>query len=130
MDIGEVAKKSGVKPSALRFYEEKGLITSLGRKGLRRYYAEDVLERLSLIALGRSAGLSLGEIGMMLLPTGLEVDRSLLLSKADQLDKQITEMIAMRDGLRHAAACEAENHLACPKFQRLMKVAKKLVIRK
>ena len=43
MDIGEVAKKAKVAPSTLRFYEEKGLIKSIGRQGLRRQYAKQVL---------------------------------------------------------------------------------------
>ena len=59
MDIAEVAKQSGVPASTLRYYEEKGLIASVGRSGLRRVFRPDVLERLALIALGRAAGLSL-----------------------------------------------------------------------
>lgn len=55
MDISEVAKRSGVPASTLRFYEEKGLIVSVGRHGLRRQYNANVLEQLALIALGRSA---------------------------------------------------------------------------
>ncbi|WP_414617118.1 MerR family transcriptional regulator [Zhongshania sp.] len=55
-------KRSGVSASALRFYEEKGLIKPVGRRGIRRQFRSNVLERLALIALGRSAGFSLGEI--------------------------------------------------------------------
>jgi DNA-binding transcriptional MerR regulator len=65
MDIGEVARRSGVPASTLRFYEEKGLIASVGRRGLRRQFGAGVLERLALIALGRSAGFSLDEIARM-----------------------------------------------------------------
>ena len=64
MDIGEVAKKAKVAPSTLRFYEEKGLIKSIGRQGLRRQYAKQVLDQLALIALGRAAGFSLDEIAI------------------------------------------------------------------
>ena len=52
MDINEVSKASGLPASTLRYYEEKGLIRSIGRNGLRRVFAESVLQRLSLIALG------------------------------------------------------------------------------
>ena len=69
MDIAEVAKHAGVPASTLRFYEDKGLIASIGRQGLRRLFNADVLERLALIALGRAAGFSLDEIARML--TGL-----------------------------------------------------------
>src|SRR3546814_12001466 len=63
MDIAELAKQSGMPASTLRYYEEKGLIESIGRRGLRRLFGPEVLERLSLIALGRAAGFSLDEIG-------------------------------------------------------------------
>ena len=62
LDIGEVAKRSGLPVSTLRFYEEKGLIASIGRNGLRRIFDASVLERLALITLGRNAGFSLEEI--------------------------------------------------------------------
>ena len=65
LDIGEVAKRAGIPASTLRFYEEKGLVASVGRRGLRRQYDPEVLERLALIALGRSAGFSLEEIARM-----------------------------------------------------------------
>jgi DNA-binding transcriptional MerR regulator len=124
MDINEVAKKSGVPASALRYYEQKGLIASVGRSGLRRVFAASVLERLALIALGRSAGLSLDEIALMFADNGrLKVDRKLLSDKADELDKSIRQMTTMRDGLRHAAACSAPSHMECPKFRRLMGLA-------
>ncbi|MFK4074995.1 MerR family transcriptional regulator [Ectopseudomonas khazarica] len=89
LDIGTVARWSGLPASTLRYYEEKGLIRSIGRNGLRRVFAESVLQRLSLIALGRTAGFSLEDIAGMLASEG----------------------------------GPAENHLACPTFQRLMTLA-------
>ena len=124
LDIGEVAKRAGIPASTLRFYEEKGLVASVGRHGLRRQYDPDVLERLALIALGRSAGFSLEEISRMFSPNGkLQVDRPMLMSKADELDLTIRKLSAMRDGLRHAAACRAPSHMECPTFRRLLKIA-------
>ena len=124
LDIGEVAKRAGIPASTLRFYEQKGLVGSVGRRGLRRQYDPDVLERLALIALGRSAGFSLDEIARMFAPDGkLEVDRPMLAGKADELDLTIRKLSAMRDGLRHAAACRAPSHMECPTFRRLLKVA-------
>ena len=61
MDIAEVARRSGVRASALRYYEEKGLIASVGRDGLRRRFLPGVLDQLALISLGQAAGLSLAE---------------------------------------------------------------------
>lgn len=130
MDISEVAKRSGVPASTLRFYEEKGLIRSVGRNGLRRVFSDNILERLALIALGRAAGFSLDEIGRMIGAKGSpNIDRGLLLSKADELDKTIRQLIAMRDGLRHAAVCSAPSHMECPKFRRLLGLAAQGVIR-
>jgi len=124
MDIAEVARRSGVPASTLRFYEAKGLITSIGRRGLRRLFGPGVLERLALIALGRSAGLALDEIALMFAPDGKpRIDRQLLADKAEELDATIRKLSAMRDGLRHAAACRAPSHMECPKFRRLLGIA-------
>jgi len=119
-----VAEQSGLPASALRFYEEKGLIASVGRRGLRRLFEPIVLERLALIALGRKAGFSLEEIAGMFAPDGrLSIRREQLAKKADELDGVILRMSAMRDGLRHAANCPAKSHMECPTFRRLIKVA-------
>jgi DNA-binding transcriptional MerR regulator len=123
-DIAEVAERSGVPASTLRFYEEKGLIASVGRRGLRRLFDPDVIERLALIALGRAAGFSLEEIAEMFAPDGQpHIDRQMLSAKADELDRTIRKLAAMRDGLRHAAACRAPSHMACPRFRRLLGAA-------
>jgi DNA-binding transcriptional MerR regulator len=124
LDIAEVAERSGLPASALRYYEEKGLIKSIGRSGLRRVYAAGVLERLALVALGRSAGFSLDEIARMFSPDGrVRIDRGKLATKADELDRTIRELTAMRDGLRHAVNCSAPSHAECPKFQRIVRAA-------
>jgi hypothetical protein len=83
-----------------------------------------VLDHLALITLGRSAGLSLAEIGGMLTTGGrARVDREVLAARADDFDVQIRKMSAIRDGLRHASACPATDHLECPKFRRLLGLA-------
>ena len=121
MDISEAAKRSGVPASTLRFYEERGLIASVGRRGLRRVFDAGVLERLALIALGRAAGFSLDEIARMFAPDGRpRIDRRLLAAKALELDATIRKLSAMRDGLQHAAVCPAPSHLECPTFRRLL----------
>lgn len=124
LDIAEVAHRAGVPASTLRFYEEKGLISSTGRRGLRRQYDPGVLERLALIALGRTAGFSLDEIAHMFAPDGRpRIDRRMLAAKADELDRRIRELGALRDSLRHAAACPAPSHLECPTFRGLLDAA-------
>ena len=124
MDIAEVARRSGVAASALRFYEEKGLIASTGRDGLRRTFSPDVIDRLSLIALGQVAGFSLDEIKDMLSADGrTRIDRAALRSKAEEIDSTIRRLRALSNGLHHAAVCPAENHSECPKFKRLVRAA-------
>jgi DNA-binding transcriptional MerR regulator len=124
MDIADVAKRAGIPASTLRFYEDRGLIASTGRRGLRRQFAPGVLERLSLIALGQAAGFSLDEIGRMFAPDGRpRIDRQLLASRAKDLDRTIRGLTALRDGLRHAAACPAPSHMECPTFRRLLGAA-------
>ena len=124
MDIAQVAKRSGIAASALRYYEEKGLIASIGRQGLRRRYDPGVLDQLALIALGQAAGFSLYEIRTMLSSEGRpSIDRSMLSAKADEIDTTIKRLQAMSKGLRHAAVCPAPSHGECPSFQRLLRAA-------
>jgi DNA-binding transcriptional MerR regulator len=130
MDITEVARRSGLPASALRFYEEKGLIASVGRRGLRRVFGPGVLDRLALIALGRAAGFSLDEIAAMFGPDGRpHIDRRMLAAKAEELERRIRELSAMRDSLRHAAACPAPSHMECPTFRRILRAAASGAIR-
>ncbi|MHA6494664.1 helix-turn-helix domain-containing protein [Pseudomonas borbori] len=124
MDIGKVSRWSGLPASTLRYYEEKGLIRSIGRNGLKRVFSESVIQRLSLIALGRAAGFSLDDIALMLVGDAQPaIDRARLQAKADELDATIKRLGAIRDGLRHAASCPEPNHLECAKFQQLMTLA-------
>ncbi|KQB57519.1 MULTISPECIES: helix-turn-helix domain-containing protein [Betaproteobacteria] len=124
LDITEVARRAGVPASTLRFYEEKGLIASIGRRGLHRLFGASVLERLALIALGRAAGFSLDDIARMFSPDGQpSIDRQMLTAKADELDRTIRQLSAMRDGLRHAAVCPAPSHMECPSFRRILQAA-------
>jgi DNA-binding transcriptional MerR regulator len=124
IEISDVAKRSGIPASTLRYYEEKGLIESLGRRGLRRTFDQDVFGRLALIALGRMAGFSLDEIGEMFgNGPAAQIDRSLMLDKANELDRTIKQLTALKNGLKHAAVCPASSHMECPSFQRLLKIA-------
>ena len=124
LDIGEVAERSGMRPSALRYYEEIGLISSIARSGLRRQFPPEVLLQLKLIAMGKSAGFSLDEISGMFGRNGApDLPRGLLHEKADELDRQIGELAALRDTLRHVADCPAPSHMECPTFRRLVDAA-------
>jgi MerR family transcriptional regulator, redox-sensitive transcriptional activator SoxR len=66
MSISQVTQQTGVRPSALRYYEEMGLLSPTGRVSGRRQYDESVLQRLALIQTGQQAGFRLAELGILL----------------------------------------------------------------
>lgn len=124
IDIAEVSRRTGLPASTLRYYEEKGLIASVGRRGLRRLFDPAVLERLALIALGRAGGFALDEMAAMLTPDGLsKFDRVRLDDKADELDRTIQRLTVIREALRHAARCPAARPMECPTFCRAVRLA-------
>jgi DNA-binding transcriptional MerR regulator len=124
LDIAEVARLARLPASTLRFYEERGLIRSIGRRGLRRLFDARVLEKLALIALGRAAGFSLEEMSRMFAADGRpKIDKRLLAAKATELEQTIRKLEAISKGLRHAAACRAPSHMECPTFQRILRAA-------
>ncbi|WP_162651177.1 helix-turn-helix domain-containing protein [Lentilitoribacter sp. Alg239-R112] len=126
IDIAELSKKTGLPASTLRYYEEKSLISSIGRRGLKRLFDPSVLQRLALVALGRMANFSLSEIRTLLLSNhGSSIDRDVLRAKAVEIDRQISVLQQVRNGLIHAAECPAPSQLECPRFQKMMRVAAK-----
>lgn len=121
LDIGQVAKLSGVVPSTLRFYEKKGLIRSVGRNGLRRQYHEDVLIKLQLITLGQVAGFTLDEMAAMFGPQDkLTIDRKKLHSRALEIDNTIRKLRLLSHGLKHAANCTEQEHTQCAEFKKIV----------
>jgi DNA-binding transcriptional MerR regulator len=126
LDISELAKLTGMPASAIRYYDDNKLIRSLGRKGLKRLFDISTVEQLKFISLGQQAGFSLDEIKMMFQETGkYNVNRELVLEKADEISTTIKRLIATRKGLVHVAKCSAVNHFECPKFIRLLDLAGK-----
>lgn len=115
LDIGQVARDSGLTTSTLRHYEDKGLIRPAGRHGLRRVYEPSVLRQLALIILARQTGFSLDEIAKLLRATPADADLRVRLSaKADELDAALARLTLMRDNLRHAAGCGHPRLADCP----------------
>ncbi|NUT99920.1 MAG: MerR family transcriptional regulator [Saccharothrix sp.] len=118
LDIAEVAERAKLAPSALRFYEKRGLISADGRNGLRRAYRPEVLDRLDLIACARGAGFTLAEIARFLVATPSDTAlRARMAEKAERLDEDIARLTRMRDSLRHAATCAHEPLVECPEFK-------------
>ena len=112
LTIGEVVKRSGVAASALRFYEDRGLIASEMRAGSgHRRYARSVLRRVAFIVFAQRIGLSLDDIGAELaklpdgrIPTANDWSR---LSKpwVTQIDRRIAELQRLKEGLTRCIGC-------------------------
>ncbi|HEY0817099.1 MAG TPA: MerR family transcriptional regulator [Pseudonocardia sp.] len=119
LDIAEVARRAGLAPSALRFYERRGLISPTGRNGIRRTYDASVLARLTLIACARSAGFTIAQIGQFLVATPDDEQlRGRMAEKASELAAEISRLERMRRGLTHAVSCTHAPLVDCPDFKR------------
>ncbi len=111
LTIGQVAARSGVAPSALRYYEDQGLVTATRSAGGARRYPRGVLRRLAFVRAAQNVGLSLTEIRNALAtlpegrpPTARDWAR---LSRGwrDRLDEQIAALERLRDGLTSCIGC-------------------------
>ena len=119
LDIAEVAERCGVAPSALRFYEKRGLISPAGRNGLRRAYLPDVIGRLTLIACARGAGFTIAQIAGFIRATPEDAElRVQMAQKAQELEADIARLSRMRESLHHASTCMYEPLVECPDFKR------------
>lgn len=115
LGIGEVAKRTGLASSAIRYYEGEGLIPAATRRGGRRMYGTDVLHRLAVIELAKRSGFTLAEIKRLLggfersTPPG-DRWRRLAGEKMKELDARIAEARRMRKVLGIVTRC------TCPTF--------------
>lgn len=123
LDIGEVAARSGMAPSALRFYEHEQIIGSEERKGLRRQFRPDVLTTLAIVAMCRQAGFTLDEIKVLLATGGRPAWKTFAARKRDELRAQADHLSAMADQLDHALRCPSRNVFDCEHFRAALDVA-------
>jgi MerR family transcriptional regulator, redox-sensitive transcriptional activator SoxR len=115
--IGEVARRAGLRPSAVRYYEDVGLIEPARRSG-RRVYTPDAVERLALIAFAKNAGFSLDEIRVLLFGFPPETSAGsrwsrLAESKLAELDAMARRIETMRDALQKIAGCKCADLDEC-----------------
>jgi DNA-binding transcriptional MerR regulator len=113
LDIGEVAARSRMAPSALRFYEREQIIASVDRKGLRRQFPPDVIITLAVVAMCRQAGFTLEEIKMVLATGGRPGWKAFAEAKRDQAE----HLDAMANQLDHALGCPSPNVFDCEHFR-------------
>ena len=129
LDIAEVAERSGVSTSGLRYYEKRQLISAVSRNGLRRQYEPEVIKELALITLAKSAGFTLNEIAALLeRPVTKSLPRSALMQKADDLEQQAEQLLNLSRMLRHVANCPHESHFECARFNKLLKIATRVSV--
>lgn len=111
LTIGQVATRTGVATSALRFYEDQGLISSARTEGNQRRYSRDVIRIVSVVRAAQELGISLNEVGNALasLPEGrtpTSADWAKLSSGwRDSLDQRISDLYALRDDLDQCIGC-------------------------
>jgi MerR family transcriptional regulator, redox-sensitive transcriptional activator SoxR len=110
LTIGEVARRAGMRPSTLRFYEASGLLPPPRRRNGRRVYDVSIVDQLSVIAFGQSAGFTLPEIRTLFHGFGRDIPPSatwqaLANAKLRELDDRILQLKQMRRALQNAVAC-------------------------
>jgi MerR family redox-sensitive transcriptional activator SoxR len=121
MTIGEVAARSGLNTSHIRYYERVGVLPPPGRVGNQRRYEEDVLHRLAIIDAAQRVGLSLQEIRDLTGPSnqgplaGHRI-RALAESKLPEIDALIKRAQAVKTWLEHARACDCRTVDVCSLF--------------
>jgi MerR family redox-sensitive transcriptional activator SoxR len=116
--IGELARRTGVAASALRYYEELGLLPPVRRVSGQRRYDGSAVELVGMIVLLRDIGFSLGEIRVLISSRSRspEAWRDLAHQKLAELDQRIAKAETARDALRHALRCRHEDVRDCPRF--------------
>ncbi|MFN2524848.1 MAG: MerR family transcriptional regulator [Actinomycetota bacterium] len=114
LSISEVAETTGLRSSALRYYERAGLIRARARQGGRRHYSKDVLRRLAVIALFQEVGFTIREIAT-LLERGGRKDRwhSLAEGKLTEIDEHMDRVSRARELLLAALACDCAGLESC-----------------
>ena len=121
LTIGEVARRAGVRASAIRYYEEAGLLEEPERVGGKRRYDEEALRRLALIGGAKRAGFTLGEIRTLLhgFPAGTGAAQrwqALASEKLVEVDEAMAQLRQTRGLLEEALRCECASLDECARL--------------
>jgi MerR family transcriptional regulator, redox-sensitive transcriptional activator SoxR len=119
--IGEVARRAGLRPSAIRYYESIGLLPEPERVAGRRRYPEEIVATLATIGTAQRAGLSLDEVRELLSASAPEPvsERLQVIArrKLIEMDALIEHARAVRTWLAAAAECRCTTLAECPLFE-------------
>jgi MerR family redox-sensitive transcriptional activator SoxR len=118
LTIGELAEQTGVATTALRYYDELGLVRPIARAGGQRRYADEARHEVGVVLLLRDLGFTLAEIARLLTdpPRRRATWESLARSKLDDLDRLIEDAQTARTALIHALQCPRGDLAACRPF--------------
>jgi DNA-binding transcriptional MerR regulator len=124
LTIGEVAHRTGAAPSALRYYEERGLLTPAARVSGRRRYGPEAVGVVGAILFLADVGFTLSEIEQLMAArsTSPRPWRDLARRKLVELDERIAEAQAARVAVEHALACPHDDIATCPNFQEVVRL--------
>jgi MerR family transcriptional regulator, redox-sensitive transcriptional activator SoxR len=119
LSIGEVAAQAGVRTSAIRYYEDVGILPEPERVGGRRRYSHTVVDQLRVIRFAQGAGLSLDEIRVLFHGFGADVPpavrwQELATNKLADLDRQVEQISRMRRALESTLSCGCLRIEDCP----------------
>lgn len=118
IDITELSARTGVAPSALRFYERRGLLKPIGRAGGKRTYSPFAQAQVAVIDLLKQAGFTLTEISSIVDADG-RVDpdwRDVARARLAELEQQIEFATRAKDVIEHGVACPHPTPDRCPVF--------------
>ena len=122
LTIGELARRAGVATSALRYYEELGLLAAPTRIAGQRRYPESAVELVGGILLLRDIGFSLAELKDLMASGAITIEdwRHLAKRKLADLDQQIARAQLAREALSHSLHCPSHDLLQCRSFARVV----------
>jgi DNA-binding transcriptional MerR regulator len=115
LPIGEVARRSGVAATTLRYYEERGLLRPPARVGGRRRYDESVLIRLRAIEICKASGFGLDEIAVLLADEapGRPATRALAVAKLADIEARMAVLRQARALIERGLRCACPSLEAC-----------------
>jgi DNA-binding transcriptional MerR regulator len=121
--IGELARRTGVAGSALRYYERVGLLSPAARAGGKRHYGAASAERVALIQLCQEAGFTLREVRALLAALSRRGRPWVRLAetKVHELDSRIAQARRAKRMVQHVLACPHRNVTTCPNFRAALK---------
>jgi DNA-binding transcriptional MerR regulator len=120
LSIGELAEHTGVAATALRYYDELGLVRPTLRESGRRRYAASAVAQVGVILFFREVGFSLAEIGSFMAAGDRRSHREMIERKLAELTEQRHRLDVARAVLEHGRRCPADEPTRCPRFRSIV----------